>query len=57
MIENKLQMFTISIHYNNGNWDTENMQFHRVPYLGDMLFLIYKGHFIILNWAIPVVYI
>ena len=31
----------LSLHYNNWNWDIEKMQFHRVPYLGDMLFLKY----------------
>jgi hypothetical protein len=34
-------------HHNNGNWDTENTQIHRVPYLGDMIFLIYNRQLIV----------
>jgi len=37
----------LNSHYNNRNWDFENMQFYRVPYLGDTLFPIYNRQFIV----------
>jgi len=40
---NKLQILTVSIHtVTTETGGPENMQFHRSPYLGDMLFLIYN---------------
>jgi len=42
VMENELQMLTISIHTIPTDWSTENLQFHRVSYLGDMLFLIHN---------------
>jgi len=41
------QMLTISIHTVTTDWSTEYMQFHRVPYLGDVVFLIYNRQFIV----------
>ena len=32
----------LNSHCNNWNWGTENMQFHRVAYCGEILFLIYN---------------
>jgi hypothetical protein len=39
MMENKLQILIVSIHtVTTETGGPENIQFHRVPYLGDMLF-------------------
>jgi len=37
----------LNSHCNNWNGGSENMQFHRVPYLGDMRFLIYNRQFVV----------
>ena len=37
----------LNSHYNNWNWGPENMQSHRVSYLGDIIFLTYNSQLII----------